>query len=255
MLAPRGLTFSDVSLFSASAFGPEWPALGEEETYINGRAGRPAGPRGREEGTPWATHLSGSSSRRGGRRAGGLCDSGGGGGSDAGAEPGCSLHSLRQPGGGGNRACAAAAAAAAAPAGDSARPAPGQTRPAPPPGGVLTPAPGSFRAPRTHTPAPPVRKRPPTTSAAPALGLPAPSRVRGLRLSRPRGWLRPPASHPHPAARPSLSSHSLSLTHPAQWRGPPVHVPFLGPRLRGSHTTALRAASSLLWLLYILASP
>lgn len=31
--APRGLTFSDVSLFSASAFGPEWPALGREKTH------------------------------------------------------------------------------------------------------------------------------------------------------------------------------------------------------------------------------
>lgn len=31
--AQRGLTFSDVSLFSASAFGPEWPALGKEKTH------------------------------------------------------------------------------------------------------------------------------------------------------------------------------------------------------------------------------
>lgn len=31
--APRGLTFSDVSLFSASAFGPEWPALRREKTH------------------------------------------------------------------------------------------------------------------------------------------------------------------------------------------------------------------------------
>lgn len=31
--APRGLTFLDVSLFSASAFGPEWPALRREKTH------------------------------------------------------------------------------------------------------------------------------------------------------------------------------------------------------------------------------
>lgn len=71
-LAQRGLTFSDVSLFSASAFGPEWPALRKEKTHINGRADRPQGPRGREERTPRATHLSGSSSRRSGSGEGGF---------------------------------------------------------------------------------------------------------------------------------------------------------------------------------------
>ena len=65
-----GLTLSDVSLLSASAFGPEWPALGKEKRHINGRAGQSAGSRGWEEGSPRATHLSGSSSQRSGSGAG-----------------------------------------------------------------------------------------------------------------------------------------------------------------------------------------
>lgn len=47
--------------------GQHW---GKRHTLTVGPAGRPAGPRGRAEGTPRATHLSGSSFRRGRRGAG-----------------------------------------------------------------------------------------------------------------------------------------------------------------------------------------
>lgn len=175
--------------------GQHW---GKRHTLTVGPAGlrgRVAGQRGRRG--PLTFPGAHSDEAEGGR--GRLRDGGGGG--DAGAELGCSLHSLRQPGGGGNRACAAAVAAAA-PAGGPARPAPGPAPPPPrphPPSGVRTPVPGPSRAPHTHTPNPLVQKRPTRSITAPALGLPTLARGGGLRLWRPRGWSRPPASPGHPA--------------------------------------------------------
>ena len=134
------------------------------------------------------------------QRGGGLRGGGGAGGSDAGAKPSCSLHSLRRPGGGGNRACAAAAAA---PAGGPEKPAPGRAPPPPPPhspGGVETPVPVSPAHPAPTRLAHLCGSDPThTTTATPSHASPAPARRPGLRLLRPRGWPRPPASPGHPA--------------------------------------------------------